>query len=169
MSEDMMDYQALVERAMKGVVREALLKVAEDGLPGEHHLYITFRTQDEGVEITDRLIAQYPEEMTIVLQYQFWGLEISEDAFEITLSFSGTNERLFIPFDSVVGFADPSVNFGLQFKAAPDAEFAEIGPGDLQDIEEIDQADAPEITDNEDSEQKTGEVVALDAFRKKKT
>ena len=66
MSEDLMDYQALVERAMKGVVRESLLKVAEDGLPGEHHLYITFRTQDDGVEITDRLISQYPEEMTIV-------------------------------------------------------------------------------------------------------
>ena len=169
MSEDMMDYQALVERAMKGVVREALLKVARDGLPGEHHLYITFRTQDEGVEITDRLISQYPEEMTIVLQYQFWGLEISEDAFEITLSFSGTNERLFIPFDAVVGFADPSVNFGLQFKAAPDAEFAEIGPGELQDIEELDDADAPEKTDSDNSEQKTGEVVALDSFRKKKT
>tara|TARA_R110002126_G_scaffold35040_45_gene108264 strand:- start:1873 stop:2382 length:510 start_codon:yes stop_codon:yes gene_type:complete len=169
MSEDMMDYQALVERAMKGVVREALLKVAKDGLPGEHHLYITFRTQDEGVEITDRLISQYPEEMTIVLQYQFWGLEISEDAFEITLSFSGTNERLFIPFDAVVGFADPSVNFGLQFKAAPDAEFAEVGPGELQDIEEIDEADAPEAPETGDKEQKTGEVVALDSFRKKKT
>ncbi len=169
MSEDMMDYQALVERAMKGVVREALLKVAKDGLPGEHHLYITFRTQDEGVEITDRLISQYPEEMTIVLQHQFWGLEISENAFEITLSFSGTNERLFVPFDSVVGFADPSVNFGLQFKAAPDAEFAEIGPGDLQDIEEIDDADAPAKPESGDTEQKTGEVVALDSFRKKKT
>lgn len=170
MSEDMMDYQSMVERAMKGVVREALLKVGEDGLPGDHHLYITFRTQDEGVEITDRLISQYPEEMTIVLQYQFWGLEISEDAFEITLSFSGTNERLYIPFDSVVGFADPSVNFGLQFKAA-DAEFAAVGPDDLQDIDEIDDGDTPPKSEDsdDDSEQKTGEVVALDAFRKKKT
>ncbi|MFT5486549.1 MAG: hypothetical protein ACI9JL_002080 [Paracoccaceae bacterium] len=170
MSEDMMDYQSLVERAMKGVVREALLKVGKDGLPGEHHLYITFRTQDEGVEITDRLISQYPEEMTIVLQYQFWGLEISEDAFEITLSFSGNNERLYIPFDAIVGFADPSVNFGLQFKAA-EGDFAEIGPGETQDIEEIDGSDAPPIPEdsNSDGEQKTGEVVALDAFRKKKT
>lgn len=168
MSEDMMDYQSLVERAMKGVVREALLKVGEDGLPGDHHLYITFRTQDEDVEITDRLISQYPEEMTIVLQYQFWGLEISEDAFEITLSFSGTNERLFIPFDSVVGFADPSVNFGLQFKAA-ESDFAEIGPGEMQDIEDIGDSDAPPTSEDSDGEQKTGEVVALDAFRKKKT
>lgn len=170
MSEDMMDYQSMVERAMKGVVREALLKVGKDGLPGEHHLYITFRTQDDDVEITDRLISQYPEEMTIVLQYQFWGLEISEDAFEITLSFSGTNERLYVPFDSVVGFADPSVNFGLQFKAA-EAEFAGVGPDDLQDIQEIDGSDAPPNAEDGDSdgEQKTGEVVALDAFRKKKT
>lgn len=168
MSEDMMDYQSMVERAMKGVVREALLKVGEDGLPGEHHLYITFRTQDDGVEITDRLISQYPEEMTIVLQYQFWGLEISEDAFEITLSFSGTNERLYIPFDSVVGFADPSVNFGLQFKSA-ETEFAGVGPDDLQDTAEIDDSDGPAATEDDDGEQKTGEVVALDAFRKKKT
>ena len=118
MSEDLMDYQALVERAMKGVVRNVLLRVAEDGLPGEHHLYITFLTEHEGVKIADRLIAKYPDEMTIVLQYQFWGLEISENAFEITLSFSGKNERLLIPLDAVVGFADPSVNFGLQFKPA---------------------------------------------------
>jgi uncharacterized protein len=169
MSEDMMDYQALVERAMKSVVREALLKVAKDGLPGEHHLYITFRTQDDGVQITDRLISQYPEEMTIVLQYQFWGLEITEEAFEITLSFSGTNEHLFIPFDAVVGFADPSVNFGLQFNAAPDAEFAEIGPGDMQDIDAPDGKDTPAKAEDDGTEQKTGEVVALDAFRKKKT
>ncbi len=163
-----MNYQAMVERAMKGVVREALLKVSEDGLPGDHHLYITFRTQDEGVEITDRLISQYPEEMTIVLQYQFWGLEISDDAFEITLSFSGTNERLYIPFDAVVGFADPSVNFGLQFKST-EADLAGVGPDDLQDIEEIDDSDAPPQSEDSSGEQKTGEVVALDAFRKKKT
>ena len=170
MSEDMMDYQSMVERAMKSVVREALLKVGEDGLPGEHHLYITFRTQDERVEISDRLISQYPEEMTIVLQHQFWGLEISEDAFEITLSFSGTNERLFVPFDSVVGFADPSVNFGLQFKAA-DTEFAGDNPNDLQDTDEIDDSDATPKSEggDGDGQQKTGEVVALDAFRKKKT
>ena len=163
-----MDYQALVERAMKGVVREALLKVAKDGLPGEHHLYITFRTHDDGVEIADRLISQYPDEMTIVLQHQFWGLEISEDAFEITLSFSGKNERLFIPFDAIVGFADPSVNFGLQFKAV-DSEIAEIEPGAMQDIDALDGPGAPGGDEPGDGEQKTGKVVALDSFRKKKT
>jgi hypothetical protein len=158
-----MDYQALVERAMKGVVRDALLKVSEDGLPGQHHLYITFRTQDEGVEITDRLLTQYPEEMAIVLQYQFSGLKVLSDAFEITLSFSGTNERLYIPFESVVGFADPSVNFGLQFNATSDEEFEDTSRGELQDIA------APDENPSEGAEQKTGEIVALDAFRKKKT
>ena len=84
MSEDLMDYQFLVERAMKSVVRDVFEQIAKDGLPGEHHLYITFQTEHEGVEIADRLVAQYPDEMTIVLQHQFWGLEVSEDAFEIT-------------------------------------------------------------------------------------
>jgi hypothetical protein len=179
MSEDLMDYQALVERAMKSVVRDVLLRVAEDGLPGEHHLYITFRTEHEGVEIADRLIAQYPDEMTIVLQYQFWGLEIYDDAFEITLSFSGKNERLYIPFDAVVGFADPSVNFGLQFKVAAEDD-AGGGPADeLQDMDPPEEFpdrapenaddDTPAEDDQDDGAQKTGEVVALDAFRKKKT
>ena len=175
MSEDLMDYQALVERAMKGVVRDVLARVAEDGLPGEHHLYISFRTEHEGVEIADRLVAQYPDEMTIVLQYQFWGLEISEDAFEITLSFSGKNERLYIPFDAVVGFADPSVNFGLQFKAA-DGDDISIDPVEAQDAAPIEDTSDPEFEDDasdagepENGDQKTGEVVALDAFRKKKT
>ena len=175
MSEDLMDYQALVERAMKGVVRDVLARVAEDGLPGEHHLYITFRTEHEGVEIADRLVAQYPDEMTIVLQYQFWGLEISEDTFEITLSFSGKNERLYIPFDAVVGFADPSVNFGLQFKAAAGDEL-NTDPVDSQDAAPLEDMPDPDFEDEtadgddaEDGDQKTGEVVALDAFRKKKT
>ena len=175
MSEDLMDYQALVERAMKGVVRDVLARVAEDGLPGEHHLYVTFRTEHEGVEIADRLVAQYPDEMTIVLQYQFWGLEISEDTFEITLSFSGKNERLYIPFDAVVGFADPSVNFGLQFKTAAGDEL-NTDPVDSQDAAPLEDMPDPDFEDEtadgddaEDGDQKTGEVVALDAFRKKKT
>ena len=174
MSEDMMDYQSMVERAMKAVLRDALLKIGEDGLPGDHHLYITFRTQDDGVEITNRLISQYPDEMTIVLQYQFWGLKISEEAFEITLSFSGTNERLYIPFDAVVGFADPSVNFGLQFKAAK-ADVGEINPGEMQDIKDTSDGNEPPPSDihdgvgDDNGERTTGEVVALDAFRKNKT
>ena len=112
--------------------------------------------------------------MTIVLQYQFWGLKISEEAFEITLSFSGTNERLYIPFDAVVGFADPSVNFGLQFKAAK-ADVGEINPGEMQDIEDTGDGNEPPPSDihdgvgDDNGERTTGEVVALDAFRKNKT
>ena len=166
-----MDYQAMVERAMRGVVRDALRQVAKDGLPGDHHLYITFRTQDPGVQIAERLIAQYPEEMTIVLQYQFWGLEVDEDAFEITLSFSGKNERLYIPLESVVGFADPSVNFGLQFKAAEavdeDAAMNDSDP-DAVDDEGPDDDDPGDGGPGGDAPT-TGEVVALDSFRKKKT
>ena len=178
MSEDLMNYQALVDSALRGVVRETLQRVAEEGLPGEHHLYITFQTQHLGVEIADRLSAQYPNEMTIVLQHQFWGLEITEDAFAITLSFSGKNERLFIPFDSVVGFADPSVSFGLQLNAALKAELP-IGSFDAKiPKSSVDSKNIPiknvsesktSAHDDGDKENKTGEVVALDAFRKNKS
>jgi hypothetical protein len=169
MSEDLMDYQALVEGAMRTVVREALRRVAADGLPGDHHMYITFRTQAPDVDIASRLVAQYPDEMTIVIQHQFWGLDVAEDAFEITLSFSGKNERLHIPLDAVTGFADPSVNFGLQFKAP------ETDEDEDEDTEEVagllEDAGAPDERTGEtdpDDPPKSGEVVALDAFRKKK-
>lgn len=168
-----MDYQALVESAMRGVVRETLKRVAEDGLPGDHHLYVTFRTRDAGVEIANRLAAQYPEEMTIVVQHQFWGLDVGEDAFEITLSFSGKNERLYIPFDAVTGFADPSVNFGLQFKAVDAADDVADGLNDDFDSDpDRDANDDPDLDAGDGAENgdgKTGEIVALDAFRKKKT
>lgn len=161
-----MDYQALVEGAMRTVVREALRRVAEDGLPGDHHMYVTFRTQAPGVDIASRLIAQYPDEMTIVIQHQFWGLAVDDDSFEITLSFSGKNERLFVPLDAVTGFADPSVNFGLQFKAVDTGE----ENGETRDDEAPDVLDAPADDAAGDGDgPKSGEVVALDAFRKKKT
>ena len=163
-----MDYQALVEGAMRTVVREALRRVAADGLPGDHHMYVTFRTQAPGVDIASRLVAQYPDEMTIVIQHQFWGLDVSEEVFEITLSFSGKNERLHIPFDAVTGFADPSVNFGLQFKA-PDTVEDEEEEADILELPE--DATAPDGASGDadaDDTPKSGEVVALDAFRKKK-
>lgn len=180
MSEDLMDYQSLVESAMRGVVRDALKRVVADGLPGDHHLYVTFRTQAPGVHIANRLVAQYPDEMTIVLQYQFWGLEVDDESFEITLSFSGKNERLHIPFDAVTGFADPSVNFGLQFKSGlADEDEAEeeagsgAGAGGTTEeaplaAEQTDGAAEAETADGDDAP-KTGEVVTLDSFRKKKT
>lgn len=171
-----MDYQAMVENAMRGVVRDSLERVAEDGLPGDHHLYVTFLTRAPGVDIAPRLAAQYPEEMTIVLQYQFWGLTVDENAFEITLSFSGRNERLHVPFDAVTGFADPSVNFGLQFKVARTGALE----GDAPAAGALAAADPPAGSADDATEDaaegaaegangKSGEVVALDAFRKKKT
>ena len=176
MSEDLMNYQSLVESAMKGVVREVLLKVERDGLAGSHHLYITFRMQHAGVRVTERLAAQYPDEMTIVLQHQFWGLEITDVGFQITLSFSGRNEQLNVPFDAIVGFADPSVNFGLQFQTTI-SEVLDTEPSDLlePDIKQYlgeDRGKQSGVSfdgDPAETEQKTGEVVALDTFRKKKT
>ena len=117
MSQNTLDYERLVDGALKGVVREALALAGRRGLPGSHHFYITFKTAHPGVELSDALRGRYPDEMTIVLQHQFWGLEVNEDAFEVTLSFSGVSERLKIPYAALTAFVDPSVKFGLQFRA----------------------------------------------------
>src|SRR5579883_2048621 len=143
----------MVEAALRGVVREALARVASKGLPGAHHFYITFRTCASGLALPQHLATQYPEEMTVVLEHQFWDLEVSEDRFSVTLSFQNKPERLTIPFDAVTAFADPAVKFGLQFQAIPGEEAA--APADTAP------AAAREKTD------KAGEVVTLDAFRKK--
>ncbi|MDX1575120.1 MAG: ClpXP protease specificity-enhancing factor SspB [Kiloniellales bacterium] len=115
MGEEGLRYDAMVEQALRGVVRRALSYAAERGLPGDHHFYISFRTNDPGVDIPAQLRSRYPNEMTIVLQHQFWGLDVGEEAFGVTLSFSDVPERLTIPFSAISAFADPSVRFGLQF------------------------------------------------------
>lgn len=115
MSDDLLKYDQMVEDALRGVVRSTLSEVAERGLPGNHQLYLTFLTDHPGVEIADHLRERYPGDMTIVLQYQFWGLEVESDAFAVSLSFDDMRERLYIPFDAITSFADPSVNFALQF------------------------------------------------------
>jgi hypothetical protein len=112
------DYASLVEKALLRVVRDVLGMVAEHGMPGGHPLYITFRTDHPGVVMDDVLHARYPSEMTIVLQHEFWGLEVSDDRFAVTLSFNNVSQRLDIPFAAVTVFADPSVEFGLQFTRA---------------------------------------------------
>lgn len=121
MSDDALRYDLMVENALRGVVRQALALTAERGLPGNHHFYITFRTDHPGVTLADHLRQRYPREMTIVLQLQFWGLKVEDEAFEVTLSFSDKPERLHIPFAAITAFADPSVRFGLQFEAAREA------------------------------------------------
>lgn len=115
MAEDLIRYDLLVQDALRGVVRKVLTDAARDGLSGEHHFYISFRTEAPGVRMSQRLREKYPQDMTIVLQHQFWDLGVTEHSFEVGLSFSGVPERLLIPFDALSGFFDPSVQFGLKF------------------------------------------------------
>ena len=117
MPTDHIRYDILAQQALRGVVRTVLSDVAKKGLPGEHHFNITFNTTAPGVRLSDRMRAQYPETMTIVLQHQFWDLSIGEDSFEVGLSFGGVPERLAVPFDSIIAFYDPAVQFGFQFEA----------------------------------------------------
>jgi hypothetical protein len=118
---DLIRYDLLVQDALKGVVRKVLID-AKDGLPGEHHFYISFQTDFPGVRLSNRLREKYPQEMTIVLQHQYWDLNVTEHTFEVGLSFSGIPERLLIPFDALTGFFDPSVQFGLKFDSQDDDE-----------------------------------------------
>ncbi|HYG88809.1 MAG TPA: ClpXP protease specificity-enhancing factor SspB [Azospirillum sp.] len=164
MAKEQLRYDKMVETALRGVVRDALHQVAERGLPGNHHFYLTFRTGYPGVNIPDYLAAQYPNEMTIVLQYQYYGLEIDDDRFAVTLSFNNVHERLEIPLGAITTFADPSVNFALQFQPAPPADSAEVARlGRSPDKEE----EAKPAASSEEEPPKRGEVVTLDAFRKK--
>jgi len=116
MPKDLIRYDLLVQEALKGVVRKVLIDAGKDGLSGEHHFYISFRTDFTGVRLSNRLREKYPQEMTIVLQHQFWDLNVTDHTFEVGLSFSGVPERLLIPFDALTGFFDPSVQFGLKFE-----------------------------------------------------
>jgi uncharacterized protein len=152
---DLLRYDKMVESALRGVVREALARTASSGLPGAHHFYITFRTRFPGLAIPDHLSQQYPDEMTVVLEHQFWDLEVSEQYFAVTLSFQNKSERLTIPFDAITAFADPAVKFGLQFQPVPCENV------DLSAPVPAPAAKAAEKVD------KAADVVALDAFRKK--
>jgi hypothetical protein len=118
MAKDLIRYDLLVQDALKGVVRRVLSDAGKEGLSGDHHFYISFRTDFPGVRLSNRLREKYPQEMTIVLQHQFWDLGVTEHTFEVGLSFSGVPERLLIPFDALTGFFDPSVQFGLKFEVA---------------------------------------------------
>jgi len=158
MTEDLLRYDKMVERALRDVVRNALNTVARDGLPGEHHFYISFLTEYPGVELPDHLHKQYPEEMTIVLQFQFFALKIEPDFFSVMLSFNNVREKLVIPFQAITTFADPSVNFALQFQSI-ESDDDEEEEGDEDDTEPKDKKPA--------ADEKRGEVISLDMFRKK--
>jgi uncharacterized protein len=126
MPTDLIRYDILAQEALRGLVRNVLADAAKRGLPGDHHFYISFDTTAEGVRLSARLREQYPEEMTIVLQHQFWDLKVSGEGFEVGLSFGGVPERLVVPFDAITGFRDPSVQFALQFETLDSA--AETAP-----------------------------------------
>ncbi|OYW31240.1 MAG: Stringent starvation protein B [Azorhizobium sp. 12-66-6] len=127
-SVDLIRYDLLAQEALRGVVRRVLSDVARDGLPGDHHFYISFDTRAPGVRLSHRMREKYPEEMTIILQHQFWDLNVGEHAFEVGLSFGGVPERLLVPFSALKGFFDPSVKFGLQFELASSEEAGETAP-----------------------------------------
>jgi hypothetical protein len=164
MTQDGIRYEKLVEDALRGVVRAALEEVADHGLPGAHHFYITFRTDAPGVEIPDYLHEKYPSEMTVVMQYQFWDLLVEEDFFSITLSFNNVGENMVIPFAAITGFADPSVKFGLQFHT-PESEAAEEDPPVSKKKKPPTAASISAVSDDDSSG--GDNVVTLDKFRKK--
>ena len=178
MAKDELGYDRIVERQLRGVAREVLVQVATKGLPGDHHFYITFRTDHAGVSIGPGLKAQFPKEITIVLQHQFWGLEVTDEAFAVTLSFSGKHERLHVPFEALVSFTDPSVKFGLQFELKN--QQVELQPADKAapaGAKDETTAEAPTALPAKKTETKSAEangdaakpgtVIALDTFRKK--
>ena len=182
MAEDLIRYDILAQDALRGVIRKVLSEVARTGLPGEHHFFITFATQAPGVRISSRLLAQYPEDITIVLQHQYWDLTVSEQAFEVGLSFNGVPERLLVPYSAVKGFLDPSVQFELRFDVAarpPVVAGADpSSPSEIPPPESIAAleagADVPGETaaDTDEGNGKAeaapmAQVVRLDAFRKK--
>jgi hypothetical protein len=171
MATDHIRYDVLARDALRGVLRRVLADAAEHGLPGEHHFFITFLSTADGVKLSPRLLAQYPEEMTIILQHQFWDLVVTEDRFEVGLSFGGIPERLVVPFAAIKSFLDPSVQFGLQFE--PSEAIAEESPAKLPAVPTPSALPvaAPEAAvENNDEPAKTSEgaeVVRLDRFRKK--
>ena len=196
MATDLIRYDVLVQQALRSVVRKVLTDGARDGLPGAHHFYISFRTHAPSVKISPRLKDMYPDEMTIVMQHQFWDLSVNETGFEISLSFDKIAERLVIPFEAITGFFDPSVKFGLKFEAAdvvPENDDTAEKPAakprklptrksqqDTPDIAQIGkkpvkapaqepaaaEAAAPPV--EEKAADASAQVVSLDSFRKKK-
>ncbi len=158
MAQDLFQYDKMVERALRGVVRDALARVAKEGPRGAHHFYIGFATGMPGVGIPDSLRERFPEEMTIVLQHQFWDLEIGEESFSVSLSFQKQLERLTIPFAAIRSFADPSVNFALEFAEPPAAEPKAVGGLP---------APKPTAEPSPDQDRPAAEIVTLDSFRKR--
>jgi len=162
-----MDYSRMVEDALRSVVRTALGRAATEGLRGNHHFYVTFLTRFPGVELPDHLLARYDNDITIVLQHQYWDLEVGDDAFEVSLSFNKVPTRIRIPYAAITSFADPSVQFGLQFQP-PGSDGESPVPAPAPQSADNAGGEPPSEEDGEDAkDEKSGEVVSLDAFRNK--
>ena len=157
MDQDVLRYDKIVEGALRGVVRTALAQVAEHGLPPNHALYITFHSRFPGVDMAESLVQKYPEVMTVVLQHQFWDLDVSEDRFAVTLSFHKIRQRVTVPFAAVTGFADPPAQFGLRFEGGDPTAARDAGTA----AEEAGTEAGPE------ADVAMGQVVNLESFRKK--
>ena len=173
MTSDQIDYAARMHKSLLGVVRELLADVAADGLPGDHHFYLSFDTKFPGVVIPGHLRERHPKNMTIVLQHQFWDLIVTDEQFSVQLSFNGKQESLTIPFNALTSFVDPSVQFGLPLQdTAPDTDLVDMSahqPEADQPVEDETppQADTPEDTGDDSSEDSDGDnVITLDRFRK---
>lgn len=166
MAKDYIGYHALTDAALRGVVRDALRRIEKQGLIASHHFYLTFKTKFPGVDIPDFLREQYPQEMTIILQHQFWGLKVKEDVFEVTLTFRKVPATLSVPFAALTAFMDPGVQFGLQFKGEEDAANAP----DKVSVSSPPRQKAASGTAEapaESSPALPADVVSLDKFRKK--
>ncbi|ATU91065.1 SspB family protein [Phyllobacterium zundukense] len=193
MPQDMIRYDILAQEALRGVIRKVLGEVAKAGLPGNHHFFVTFLTGAPGVRISTRLHEKYPEQMTIVLQHQFWDLQVTDTLFEVGLSFGDVPERLVVPFSAIRGFYDPSVNFELEFdveveEAVGDNDqgitsIAPAQPTDKQKVvtpsakpkppvkaakKPVKPGEKTEVASDETGEKSSASVVSLDSFRKKK-
>jgi hypothetical protein len=180
MSQDLMNYEQMTQLALRGVVRDAIRRVIrEDGLPGAHHFYITFLTRYPGAEIDESLAKKYPEEITIVLEHQYWDLQAHADEFEVTLKFGGVPKYLKVPYHAITRFHDPSVGFALQFDPPKEMEpaapqLAKITPTKAPKPKTAkakkpakDEAPAAKAEDTGEAKEPANKVVSLDAFRKK--
>ena len=191
MSNDLIRYDLLVQEALRGVVRKVLIDAATEGLPGEHHFYISFRTDAPGVKVPPRMREKFPDEMTIILQHQFWDLIVGDEGFEVGLSFSNVPEHVVVPYDALTGFFDPSVQFGLKFEVQDTIEEGandtDPVPVEAIPLKQPAKADKPRGAASEPVETKASaksarakdsepaedapaasdKVVSIDAFRKK--
>jgi hypothetical protein len=165
MAKDFIGYQALTDSALRGVVRDALRRIEKSGLIGAHHFYLTFKTHFEDVDIPDFLKEQYPDEMTIIIQHQYWALKVKDDYFEVTLTFKKLPAPLHIPFNALTAFFDPGVQFGLQFRS--EGEAGKTGPMMVPPSEPVGEPTPQPEPAAEKPAPAPGEVVSLDSFRKK--